>query len=460
MAILRNTTFSGVAATDVEVAGPVAASHHRTIAKDQALVYELVTNRAADGGLSPATAGHNHTEAGNRLYWPVLYHCFGDQAAVAHASSATGYPEDDVYRNQPAYITENMLTTTTNGLTVFVFPFFVPPAFAGRDYELAVRCNQDPDFNVTLETPLGTVVGGEQHMIPDGDGVWACVVSPVSSGVHVVRVRTNMIHRSDESYRRREVYEMCLRPVPDAAASPLPRAPASPSANSITVGDPDASNGWHPVDELLAADYMPTGAVQLINAGNDALLQERAIGLPATGNATLTTTGHDHSGATEHGAEISANVACWSLGAYPKDSKQLGGAGSIYDGFYGQGLLSPAVRNTTFRAVLVGVVRTPASAHASSASPPLNVSVVGYEHGSSKSGCHLAVRVTTTNDVGGTTTRTLTSAGTADDYVLLTSSSGFTFTSGGYTTVLVEIAETSNSSTWSVGLSGVCLYIG
>lgn len=458
MTVLCHTAFAGLPVTEAEVTDPVRAAHHRVIAGDQALVYEVVANRAADGGLSPATPGHDHSEAGNRLYWPVLYHCFGDQVATAHISSSAGYADDTWWRNQPAYITENMLTVTTSGLTVFVFPFFVPPAFAGRDYELAFRCNEHPGFTITLESPIGTEVGAAQTLFEDGGGVWSCVLTPPASGLYVVRVRTYMLHRSGDEYRRRIIYEMCLRPVADGALASLPRKPARPAANGVVVGNPEAANNWRPIDELLAADFMPTGTVQLLNAGNDTMLQERALGIPATGNATPTLGGHVHSGATAMGAEFAANVACWSLGCYAKDSTQIGGDGSIYDGFYGQGLIGPAVRNTTHRIVLVGVVRTPVSAHTSSATSRLKAAVVGYEHGSSKSGTNLSVRITT-SDGATSTTRTLISAGAVDDYVLLQSAAGFGFASGGYTTVVVEVAETTATDAWSVGLSGVCLYL-
>lgn len=452
--LYRGTSFTGLSLGDVRVAGPIKAGHHQTVAKDQAYVYETITGINADGtgGASTNTA-HVHESSESALYLPLMYQSFGNQ----YRSS--------ISNNSCASINTG---TETDGVIVARFPIYVPAMHVGNTFDIYIQAYPDPAFELSLETAIGTDAGGActwdthfvhvDHPTCDSVDIWRASFSVDTAGVYVIKIST-YIYPSGAVRWWKEI-GISPRPYPGSSGGwGIPTKRAVNATNTVTVGDAEASNAWMPTHSELSGTNQATGTIQYMNACNDALLQERAFGLPAAGNATATLAGHTHDGTV--GAELDLCLGCWTLGPFPVGGLDLGESGSVYDSYTGAGLKPPCVRNTTLLRCMQFTIRTPASALCGAdGTSRLHFAFVGYEQPSGKGGSNLAVRITTLCEDSSTTARTYTSAGAADGYILTAPADGWKHTSGGATVVAVDIKETvNNSPTFTAGLCGLCAYL-
>src|SRR5690606_28087039 len=145
-------TFQGVNVARLRVGAPILADTIARIAKDQAMLWELLTGKtAAGGGGAPASnTAHDHTEAGNKLFWPLASQHFGS----AHFR---GDGTTDQDHRWPMGI-----QSVTDAETVQMLPFYVPTAFADEpiDVIFSVSDSADPELTVRLlDSSLSAVAG-------------------------------------------------------------------------------------------------------------------------------------------------------------------------------------------------------------------------------------------------------------------------------------------------------------
>lgn len=461
MTVLRNITFQGLSVSDGRVGGPRTAEQLRAICEDQALVYERLTNKNADqSGGAPAVGneGHDHTEAGNLLYWPLLTQVFGSEG-YAGDRATTGF---NYFGDKPATIECATDTAEASGVVAWYVPLFVPPGWADRYFSVRLVARPDPSMQVTLESAVGTTAGGNagiplrpvdygahtptpEELDRDRD-VYEAVIVPPSAGVFALKFTTN----TEARHWHRQFYELSVTPKPEqTATSVLPERPTTETSNLVVVGDPEDANAFHPVQSTLVHNDGAYGTALTLAAHNDALLQEMATGLAAAGQANATVAGHNHSGTGVAGLEVSYCAGAWPFGRASSSATTVNAA------FLGNGFDAPCVAGTTYRAVRHMMLRTHASANTSAAASKLRFAVLGY-NGDDK-GAVLRVRITTAGQNPATAGVVYTLAAGVG-YHLATGTTGHAHAGGGYTSVLVEIAESTASGYASACLAGVCAY--
>lgn len=328
MAVNINTAFQGVGIHRARVRGPILAEDLAKVAKDQGLVWELLTNKtAAGGGGAPATnTGHNHTEEGNLLYWPLMQQCFGNASGDAAGVGTFKWPI--TIEEAGANTTENLLH----------FPIWIPQGFAGKTFDVILHCNANPKCTVTLEDSSLAAVSTGNTDVPfvemdanpadangnaydygntQGMGLWFAQVSPSAAGLHALLIKVEL---TTAAIGNRYIYGLTvvprIEPGQKVALGDLARVPTPWPANNATVGD---GNDWHELDSAFYADDAALDVIVTLLANNDALIQELYNGLPAAGRTAVTVArGHDHgndgAGSLGYGKSIEFSVGAWAFG--------------------------------------------------------------------------------------------------------------------------------------------------
>lgn len=330
MTLLHNNSFTGVQTNRVRVAAPVRASDLAEIAKDQALIYELVTGKNADGTSgAPVIAGHDHTELGNLLPWPLASWCGCPSTPNLKAWAAAAA---DNWQGAAA-INNTSTDTDIDRFTLFHWPLFVLAGWGGHPFLVVfdyVGDDDAPPCYVTLEdnagspyalsgadvnystftpvadvamafAPFSTRYGDMLAHTPEPTkrALYVARITPDTNGLFAVRVEAEARPLSTHVFRALTIVPY-LSGVKINGPALHAKAPARAGAPNVNVGDPTATtaNDWTPIDSLIAAADFPFGPLAMLNNINGSYLEERCLGLPATGNATTTVGGHRHDGST------------------------------------------------------------------------------------------------------------------------------------------------------------------
>lgn len=459
MTLSRYTVYSGIATRHGRVGAPIRSTEWGSIAGNQAKNYEDLTHKHSDGGggaPGAPNAGHRHDSGGNLLYLPLLHQVFGDEGWQSHEDTG-GHS----YNHEPAVVQVYPTATAEANAVCWYFPIWIASGWSSKVFRAYVRFNSsdgnNPHLRLTLETAIGTSVSGMSNLSFEATGrggIAVCYFTPATTGLHVLKITTSIYATASNTYHSRRFFELAVMPDISHFIGIQPRKPEVEPSNYAQVGDPDNSNAWHPIDNALHGIDAPCGALPLLLAHNDALIQELATGLPAAGQSALTVSdGHVHEDTGQSGRGIEMHMGAWCWGPH----RRTGGVDLFNNALDGHGLRAPQVKNTTYKTVRSFDIRTPKNANRTAANSQLRAAFVGYVQGTK--GSALTVRLTTNpNDGSGSTQYTYTASPASDTYVLLADSANrLTFANGGYTTMTVEIKDGQNSD-YDVGINGMCLY--
>lgn len=443
MATQRNSTFTGVPISSARVNDiPARATDFDEITADVGLTHEKLAGTNADGGGgAPVVAQHLHTEAGNLLRLPYASQTFPGGLFVDGTSMSA-----DTF--------------------VMAIPFYVPAGFTGEQGLLMLHVEPSSAGNAPFWMRLfaassfphtglgnGTAVTNYEHVpivqasdltglateSPNNSNLYAASFNVTGDTVYVAYVYARVV----EMVQRIRSYHVgpAVNTMKRAMRAGNERRSDS-DAFSVTVGNPDSSNGFQGLDSALMAADIPLGPQAILTAHNLNRIHELAFGLPAPGKTSLTLSkGHDHSGTGEYGAGISRGLAGWTFGRHSADAN-----------IYGKWSVGPRPLSSTYGAVGFGSFRTPVSANNSAGASKIRAAVLC--NSDVGKGQEFVCRVT----IGGT--QVVYSAPTvgANLFHLLTSSSGFAFTSGGYTSWGLEVKDTGAGSDFTSALMGVVIY--
>jgi len=482
MAVIINTALAGVPTRQGRPTSTVLASQLINILGDQAMVYERTTNNSAKGDASAVAVGneaHNHDEAGNLLYWPIMNMVFGDQEFGQNLFS--GSPASD--STSPIFISVAGSGSDTDNVVLLYFPIWIPAGWASKPHTAYLTTNgKNPRCKLTLETTINNTVAG-QNLVPfyrhtnlwsqelaqlalstvDNGEIFIATFTPAAAGLHVVKITTYVNALYDSNFSEsdnRYIYELTI--LPDMPATAVPSTagpvPAFSSADYVDVGNPDAANSWNPTGAALAVADAPLGPALKIAAENDAYLQELLFGFAASGisEATgLTITPHDHAvgGGRGLGVEYCLGAWCWG----PFDD-----ATAPYDAISGNGARPPMIDGLTYKTVRKFNIQTPINTEnegtgVGAADSKLKCAVLVYhDYGGGKTPDGY-IKVTLTPSSSPAAVAVEYQAAAAGGYQLLTSASVFSFQSGGLTEVKFEMKD-AFAATNQVALCGACLY--
>lgn len=471
MAKLYNTLDEYVGVPP-RVSGPQAVMHpynFQNIAGNQSLVFERLCNLDCDGTGSPAlnNEGHDHTEDHNQPHLPLLFRSYGNENVPVLPATIT----------QPLTV-ENDDETTSDVILIYC-PFFVPAGLVDRSLLLVMHMEGDGSVAAEFETWAGgppktpTTVGAtyryfqpaSQHPAlkdsPTARSLWWLRFYPEAAGLHTLKITTGLFDIGTDTGReyRRQIRAITLINEPNWAAIwgvPNVAKPDLPAANLVDVGDSRNANGWTcPTTHLYPYEGNGPGSLSpgvRFLALNDAWLQEKALGLPAAGQATMTVSaGHKHTGASGDGAEIQIPVLALPVGRPAAENR-----------IYGEGSGGPSTTSNSYSQVLQFEIYTPDHTYAldEGVNPRLRCAVLMHGEHSKTGG--VVTRVSTTES--GTPSTTAVEFATdaslaAPHYELVTSTSGFTFTPAGRTLVTVELKVVSGAATGPGTLMGLCFWI-
>jgi hypothetical protein len=350
----------------------------------------------------------------------------------------------------PFTLSETSTTTADDNVLAMQPLIYVPSSWVDRDIVCILDTNGDPDMRATLYDDSNVAVTGYTGMRfqPPGalasqtaaafastysDDPWTIVFQVPAAGLYWLDVRTTL--RAGTGFR--QIYGGTIVGLVDQSLmAPQGIDPPAPAASNVTqVGDPDASNAWQPMDDVMAPSGNAALHAALLTkmAENNNATYERALGLPAPGRTAATLDGHAHTGAAGSGAEID----------YPHCAGVLGGCvqfAAATTEVFGQHSRAPENSSTDQVTVAAGRTYMPDS---------IKVDASGGNISSLKFACLLYVttgktsRVTDVTATFGSTTKIFRgTTGGAGHEVLTTVTSGTN-----------NFAYTANAiNTWSVDL--------
>ena len=471
MTVLIGSSLTGSEVQAHAIGEPIKAGTVRVIMQDQGHAYERTTGLAADQAGTTASSTnavhkHNHSTSGlgTLLVRQFASWVYGTRGPNGDQDFATNTLS--TYAG-PFNITETSSTTDEDNLACMPVLIYVPSGWVNRDIVLVMDTSSDPDMVLTVRDTAGAAVSDQLRILPAGalgnviadtmaglyspSSTYGAVFQVASAGVYWLDVRTTL--RANGGTR--VIYGGSVVGVCDYTRGVVLDRNAWTQyrdGNNVQVGDPDASNAFQPIDDAFCAGAgdspLHVALVQKLTE-NAALIYEKATGLPAPGNETLTITrGHTHSGAAGEGAEIGvAHVACVFGG--------FAGLSSSYTEMTGNRSRCPNIINSSSGIAAAGRTYMPRSANTLAGTSKLKFACLVYVDGAKASGlCEVQVNAS----FGSTTKAFLSSVGGSDAFQVLTTptagSNAFAFTENALNGWDVEWSRTSPS--YNTALMQVC----
>lgn len=453
--------------------GPGAVIHpvnFQNVAAIQARTYEILTGIGSDGGATEVeNPGHDHSEPHNMPHLVLVSRAWGNEGATRNSSE------------RPLSIYN--ATTNQSGEPIIYVPFFVPDGLDDCALLVVVHCvgEGQSSLRATLATWSGspatatnvtgsdyiTLLPGSEHPaladLPGSHDLRWCRVFPAASGqLHTLKISTDLYDAGtdiDMWWGLREIRSLTVINEPLWVTPPNVTKPDLPTANLIDVGDSRNASYWTcPTDTLYPQNGTgpshPTVGVRFM-ALNDAWMQEKAMGLPAGGQATATIDGHLHTGLSGEGAEIQIPVLAFPVGRWSDNS------GVKATLLFGNGAEGPESISDTASQVLHFEMNTMDHTYAldSVAHPRLYVAALMY--GDTDKNSEAVVTVTTLAGTGDETVATCAMTAGADGYELVTGDVALNFTSAGITDVTVTLAtiDAAINVSETCALVGLCFWI-
>lgn len=359
MALRLGTSFTGIAGERLQVGEPIRAADLATLADDQAFVFEKITGTSAADGTSASTVTkHTHAEEGNLIFRQLACQIF--------EVNASAYAQD--------FATFRIVTTTSTTPATYrpmAGLVFVPRGFENRPIAVIFDCQGNPRFKLSVYDDTMAVVT-DQENLPllngygsgliesmvvdanlDAQATFATTFEVPAAGVYVLDFETDVQAVPEERVVRSFMVIGAYDPMMRGS---VPEPPESTGTN-VTVGDPDNSNAWHPVDDkLVTANEGLHSATTVILTHNNNRNFEQLTGNPAPGNAAMTLSrGHNHDGDGQDGEEIEFTLWNATLG------------GDAQANTYGFRAKGPTADDTTGGVVAAGYAYAPNTVNSAAA---------------------------------------------------------------------------------------------
>ena len=451
--------------------GPGAVIHpvnFQNIAAIQARTYEILTGVGSDGGATEVeNPGHDHSEHHNMPHLVLVSKSWGNESTTDGSDNAP--------------LSLNNYTTNASNEPIIYVPFFVQDGLDDCSLLVVLHCRGDgqDDFRATLETWSGSpatatavtwsdaiaFLSGVYHPVlaelPESTDLRWCRLYPAASGqLHTLKITTNLhTNAAGVNWGRREIRNLTVINEPQwNNVPPDVTKPDRSTTNLIDVGDSRNASYWTcPTDKLYPQNGPGPAPVTMgvrFMALNDAWMQEKALGLPAGGQATATIGGHLHTGLSGEGAEIQIPVLAFPVGRW---SNALG---TPVTKLWGNGSAGPESASNTAVQVLHFEMNTPDHTYAldNVAHPRLFVAALMY--GTDSKNTQAVVTVTTLAGDPDETVATCAMAMTAEGYELVTGDAALNFTSAGITDVTVTLKTAGAPVAGATcALVGLCFWI-
>lgn len=420
MTTLQRSTFVGTEHADVRPGAYSSTSVVEGIVKDQAYLYERITNLAVPDAASAAVAGHDHTGAGDGaiIRVPICQQYMGALLQRQPSVPVSGGGGGGV---------------NLSGWSKLIWhPFYCEPGVDTMTCILWVDRETyayAETFRAYITTPGGAVFGLVQvangvrdYLVSDSDQigmVYDLQSDPGFVNVLVVEAWDGYYHSSvpvDTSTVGELMPE--FRRVAGFTLMPQIRTPNRNlrpySTSSVTTSSTITPSTYIPMDDALVQDDVGLSSYHLISmAKDDAMLQELATDNPAGNAAATVVDGHNHEGGTTLatcGAPLQRTIGSWFYGtirtplngttSYYGDIDTIGG-GSITNYWTGgvNALTINSSAGTTTRTVATHLFHMPelTAAQLVASTGAINVVVHVY---ADTSKCNLTVGVAIGNSSG------------------------------------------------------------
>lgn len=333
MTILQRSTFVGTNHQDVRPGAYTKTATVEGIVKDQAYLYERITDLAVPNAGSAAVSGHDHTGNGDGaiIRVPICQQYMGallERTAAVPISGSTNY---------------------TGWYKLIWHPFYCQPGVDTVSCILWVDRETyaySENFRAYIQSPSFAIVGLAQtangvreYLTSDNDVIGMVYDLQATPGIvnilavdawdgyydKTVPVNTNDVGELLPEFRR--VVGFTLMP----QIKKPNRSIRSYTTPSVTTGSTTTPGSFTSFDSALVADDVGLSSYHLVNmAKNDAMLQELATGNPAGNSASSVVDGHNHQdGGTvgTSGALLKRTIGSWFYGTV---RTPLGGDQSNY----------------------------------------------------------------------------------------------------------------------------------
>jgi len=413
MTILQRATFSGTPHADVRPGAYTKTATVEGIIKDQAYLYERITNLAVPDAASALATGHDHSGGGDgaTIRLPICQQYMGA-----------------LLPRQPT----NPLSGTQNyaGWSKLIWhPFYCE---AGVNQMMCVlwvdreTYAYNETFRAYMMAPSFAIIGNIQssngvrsYLISDEDKIGMVFLLDTTPTIvnilavdawdgyyhNTVPVDTTTVGELMPEFRR--VLGFTLSP---EIKKPNRNIPSYQSSTTTTTSSTTPSS-FVSFDDALVSDDVGLSSYHLVSmAKDDAMLQELSTGKPAGNNASTVVDGHNHQGGTtlsDCGKTIERTIGSWFYGTI---RTPLGSSKSDYGDIdtIGSGLIANqwtggtnavtinSSAGTTERIVATHFFRMPelTTAQMAASTGSVNVVVMAY---ADTSKCNLTVGVSIGN---------------------------------------------------------------
>ena len=322
MTILQRSTFSGTAHQDVRPGAYTKTATVEGIVKDQAYLYERITNLAVPDAGSAAATGHDHSGNGDGALIRVPY-CqqpLGISLAArssAPISSGVDYAGFSPFVWTPFY--------AQAGVSKIMAVLWV-----NRDAENARTSFRAACYSSSI-VRIGSWVTPKTELQypwlkPPADGLHALVfvLDANENDANTVRIdawdglwdeSVPANERGQKLEANRFVHSMCIGPEIRQPNADIVQYNA-PTSTTSSLSLPSTFTSF---DSALVADDVGLSGYHLVSINqNDGVLQELATNKPAGAEASATLAGHNHADAASigsgTGAEIGRTLGAWFYG--------------------------------------------------------------------------------------------------------------------------------------------------
>lgn len=335
MTILQRSTFAGTEHADVRPGAYTKTAVVEGIVKDQAYLYERITNLAVPNAASISATGHDHTGDGDGALIRIPYSqqplgILLERRTSAPIAAGTDYAGFSPVIWMPFYcppgVSEVMCVLWVDSATEAQLLTFRGVVLDGSFAEINSPINpknhseyhwlRPPDDSVhgivfVLAASPGSVC---TLKIEAWDGYYTAAVPPTQSGEILAATRT--------------LYGMTFGPyIREPNRNLLQYSTPTTTQNILSV-----PSSFTSFDSALIANDHGLSGYHLVNIEkNDALLHEILTDKPAGAEASQAVDGHNHADGTtlaQAGDNIPRTLAAWSYGTvrpFPED-----GTGSTY----------------------------------------------------------------------------------------------------------------------------------
>lgn len=335
MTILQRSTFVGTEHADVRPGAYTKTSVVEGIVKDQAYLYERITNLAVPNAASISATGHTHTGNGDGalIRIPYCQQPLGillERRTSAPISGGIDYAGFSPCVWMPFYcplnVSEVMCVLWVDAATEAQLLTFRGVVLTSGFVEVNSPINPENHSNYRWLQPPDDSVHGLVFVLPTNPGAVCTLKIEAWDGYYTAAVPPTQAGELLAATRR--IYGMTFGPYIREPNRNLLQY-STPTSTQAILSVPSSFTSFD--DELIANDTGVSGYHLVSIEKNDALLHEILTDKPAGAEASQTVNGHNHAGGTTlalAGNSVPRTLGAWVYGTVrppPED-----GTGSTY----------------------------------------------------------------------------------------------------------------------------------